>query len=255
MNIVICVPSYKRPENVEVLSYLPSAKIYVSESEYPEYKKHNPDANIVAVPDEFQGNVCRIRNKILDEEKGNAVCIVDDDLQFLGYFENREVHKLETEKDVMDFLYSYTVLSLDMGVKLWGINVNPGKQNYREYTPFSLTSYIGSPFSVHVDSDLRYDERFSLKEDYDLTLQHLNKYRKVLRVNKYFYQVRQMEQEGGCASYRNLDKETKQLQDLQKKWGTKIVKWDSLISSRSHSTRKIRRIDVNPIIQVPIKGI
>lgn len=255
MEIVICVPSYKRPENVEVLSYLPNAKIYVAEFEADEYRKHNQGANIVAVPNEFQGNVCRIRNKILDEEKGNAVCIVDDDLQHIGYFEGREVHKLETESDVMSFLYKYTVMALDMDVRLWGINVNPDKQNYREYTPFSLTSYIGSPFSVHVDSPLRYDERFPLKEDYDLTLQHLNKYRKVLRINKYFYQVRQMEQEGGCATYRNLDRELDQLKELQKKWGKKIVRFDSLVSSKSHSTRKIRKIDVNPIIQAPIKGI
>jgi hypothetical protein len=41
------------------------------------------------------------------------------------------------------------------------------------------------------DNDIRYDERIPLKEDYDLSLQHLNKFRKVLRFNKYFYKVKQ----------------------------------------------------------------
>jgi hypothetical protein len=146
-------------------------------------------------------------------------------------------------------------LAIDWDIKFWGIQVNPDKQCYREYTPFSLTSYVASPFGVHLGHSIRYDERLSLKEDYDFTLQFLNQYRKILRVNKYFYKVKQMEQEGGCAVYRNVGEEKRQLELLQKKWGKKIVKFDTLGNSRSHSSNKIRRFDVNPVIIVPIKGI
>ena len=48
--------------------------------------------------------------------------------------------------------------------------------------------------------------------------------RKILRVNKFFYEVKQSEQKGGCATYRNFKKNSK-------------------------------RIDYNPIIKAPIKGI
>lgn len=255
--IVIAVPSYKRPNNVDVLKYIPSARIYVSESEYPAYHSSYPDFDIKAVPDKFQGNLCRIRNKILDDEMadGNIVCIVDDDLSFIGYFENCISFKLLDEDEVYSFLAKYSLMAMDLGVHLWGINVNPDKQNYREYTPFSLSSYIGGPFMVHIDTDLRFDERLPLKEDYDFTLQNLNKYRKVLRVNKYFYNVKQMEQAGGCATYRNLEREKEQLSELQKKWGNKIVRSESLNSSRSHSTKKKRNFDVNPIIYPPIRGV
>jgi len=255
MKVVIACPSYKRPNGVDTLAYLPSTKVYVSASEFEAYKKNYPKANIISVDPKFQGNLCRIRNYILDDNKGDIVCIIDDDLKFLGYFEKNTVVKLTCEADVISFLIKYSNLALDLGVKLWGINISPDKQNYREYTPFSLTSYIGGPFMVHLDTDLRFDERFPLKEDYDFTLQNLNKYRKVLRVNKFFYSVKQVEQVGGVAEYRNLDEEKRQLKELQKKWGNKIVQTDSLENSRSHSSTKKRNVDINPIIRVPIKGV
>lgn len=252
--IIVCAPSYKRPK-VETLDYLPSTKIYVAESEAEEYRKNNNPESIVAVPDRFQGNLCRIRNKILDDNKGKIVCLIDDDLKEIGYFENRKRFILKTEGEFMNFLTRYSILAHELGVKLWGINVNQDKQCYREYTPFSMISYIGGPFMVHMDTDLRFDERLPLKEDYDFTLQNLNKYRKVLRINKYHYTVKQSEQAGGCAAYRNIEKEKEQLNLLQKKWGREIVKTDSLTNSRSHKSEKLRRFDINPIINAPISGV
>lgn len=227
----------------------------MAQSQFDEYKTENPEANIIAVEDKFQGNVSKIRNRILDLEAGNVVCIVDDDLKYIGYWENRELHKLESEAEVMGFLYKYTVLALDLGVKLWGIAVNKDKQVYQEQRPFSTVSYIGSPFMVHIDPELRFDENLSLKEDYDFTLQNLNKYRKVLRVNKFHYLVRQAEQAGGVADYRSLDEEKRQLALLQKKWGSKIVREDKLGSGKGRKSNKNRAFDFNPKLSVPIRGI
>ena len=107
--------------------------------------------------------------------------------------------------------------------------------------------YIGSPFSAHLkESDIRYDLNLPLKEDYDLTLQHIQKYGGCLRVNYASYNVKQAEQEGGCATMRNTEVEKKQFFDLQKKWGRDIIKRDN--SSK-------RSFDFNPIIKVPIKGM
>lgn len=253
MKIKICVPSFKRPL-VETLKYLPSAEVYVAKSQEKEYKEANPNANIVAVEDKFQGNVCLIRNKILDDNKNDIVCIVDDDLSKISYWQNKQEIPLLNEDEVYKFLYKYTVLAIDLGVKFWGVNINKDKQVYREYSPFSLTSYIASPFGVHIASPIRYDERLPLKEDYDLTLQHLLKYRKVLRINKYFYSVKQHSQVGGCASYRSISEELSQIKLLQKKWGKNIIKIDT--SERSHNLTKTKsKIDINPILQSPIKGI
>lgn len=254
--ITVNAPSYRRAGGVDVLDYLPYCRIWVAESEVEEYKEMNKGANIISVPDSVQGNVCRVRNHILDKEyeRGvDAVCIIDDDLRRVSYFEGMETFDIDSD-NFMWFLGKHTVLAIDAGVRLWGINVNSDKKAYREYSPFSFLSYIGAPFSVHVKSDIRYDEGLPLKEDYDLTLQHLNKYRKVLRVNKFHYVVKQggsgSGQTGGCASYRNLKKEKEQLELLQKKWGSDIVQID-----KSNWSDGKEKIDINPIIRAPIRGI
>lgn len=255
MKISVCCPSYKRPK-VKTLDYLPFCKVYVDCKEYEDYKKANPEgANIVSVPEGIQGNLCRIRNYILDQELAeNDVClIIDDDLGGLFFFEGLKEYKVEAE-EFLTFLEKYSLMAKDMGAKFWGVNCNSDPQCYREYTPFSTTSYIGGPFQCFLkDNDLRYDESLPLKEDYDMTLQQLNKYRVVLRVNKYHYKCEQSTNAGGCATYRNIEREKEQLRMLQKKWGTKIVKIDK--SDRSHSSTKVKKIDYNPVITCPIKGV
>jgi len=260
MKISINAPSYKRANGVDVGKYIPNVNIWVCETEYDEYVEANPDLNIIPVPAGVQGNLCRIRNYILDTEFRlgfDAVCLVDDDLAYIGYFEKNARVRLEVQQ-VEDFIRRYAIMADEFGIKLVGVNVGNDKQFYREYTPFNFVAYIGGPFSIHIKNDLRYDERLPLKEDYDLSLQHLNKYRKVLRLNKFFYSVKQggsgSGQTGGCAVIRNLEKENQQFELLQKKWGSKIVKkHDS--SNVNHVTTKVKKFDLNPILNIPIKGV
>lgn len=255
MKVSICIPSYKRPK-VETLDYLPMAKVFVDEGEYQDYIEVNPKENIVSVPSGVQGNLCRIRNYILDHEfeKGaDVVLIVDDDMQGVYRWENKEKYKIPTEEFEW-MVKKYSVMARDLGAYFWGINIASDKMFYREYTPFSMVSYIGGPFQAFLKGgELRYDENFPLKEDYDMTLQQLNRYRKVLRVNSHFYQVKQSEQIGGCAVYRNYQEEERQLIAFQEKWGSHIVKLDK--SDSLTLKKKKVRIDYNPIIKVPIKGV
>jgi len=257
MKISLCCPSYKRPY-VETLKYLPGCKVFVDESEYKEYKESNPKGSqITQCAKGVQGSVCRVRNYILDVEFENGadvVVIVDDDLKGLYYWEQKEA-KVLTGEMFFTFVEKYSIQAADIGAFFWGVNINQDKQVYREYTPFSTTSFIGGPFQCFLKGGgLRYDEHLPLKEDYDMTLQQLNKHRVVFRVNKYFYAAKQSVQKGGCAAYRNIDKEIQQLKALQKKWGKDIVKVDR--SKRSHNLKKEKKSeDYNPIIRAPIKGV
>lgn len=259
LKIVIACPSYKRPK-VETLDYIPWCRVYVDEAEYPAYVKANPKgADIVSCKKGIQGNLCRIRNHIIREELekngADVLLIIDDDMRGIFYFEHNEAHKLETDQ-VVDFIAKYSICAKELGAYFWGVNVNADKQCYREYTPFSTVSYIGGPFQCFLKgNDCYYDEALPLKEDYDMTLQQLNKHRVALRVNKFYYQVKQAENEGGCATYRNFDREKSQLMALRRKWGSDIVHIDK--SCRSHKSEKVRgnTFDFNPVIIVPIKGV
>lgn len=256
-NISVCVPSYKRPDAVGTLDYLPFAKVYVDESEYKNYKANYKNSEIVSCPTGIQGNLCRIRNYILDTEFKNGadvVLLLDDDLKGVYRFENNQANMIQTD-DFLGFVDKYSLLCSEFGFYFWGLNVNPDKQNYREYTPFSTVSYIGGPFQCHLKgSEIRYDEKLFLKEDYDMTLQHCDRYRGALRLNAFHYQAKQSVNVGGQANFRNRDIEEEQNLLLQMKWGGDIVKRD--LSDRSHNSKKKKKhVDYNPVINIPIKGV
>lgn len=259
MKISINCPSYKRPK-VETLKYLPFVKVWVDHKEYDDYIKLNPgfEENIISCPEGIQGNVSRIRNYILDEEFKNgmdAVCIIDDDMDGIYRFEKEGDYaysqKLVSAEEFYDFLNKGCILCNEFGFKLWGVNLNKDALNYKHCLPFNTKAVILGPFSVHMNNPIRYDENLPLKEDYDIAIQHLNKYRGILRLNKYHYNCKQSKQKGGCATYRNYEREEQQLKLLQKKWGSNIVKRDKTNKGKKEKIR----IDYNPIIHIPIKGI
>lgn len=263
MRISVCCPSYKRPK-VETLKYLPFLKVYVDTKEYQDYIESNKgfENNIVECPKGIQGNVSRVRNYILDCEfksGADAVCIVDDDLKGIYRYnvDEKTLYGYVKEKiekdDFIEFIEKYTEICKDLGYNLWGVNCNSDALSYRHYTPFSLTSIVLGPFSVHLkESEVRYDEELPLKEDYDLAIQHLNKYRGILRLNGYFYDCKQSENKGGCATYRNMEREREQFELLRKKWGSEIIKYDK---GKRAGSNKQKMFDYNPIISIPIKGV
>lgn len=262
MKISVNAPSYKRADKVLTLNYLPYCRIWVDEGEADAYRRNYPKADIVACPSGVQGNLCRIRNYILDKEfeRGmDVVLIVDDDLGKLERYKKSakslfgyEKEKIEAD-ELLLLIEKYSIMAMDIGAYFWGVMCNPDAMSYRHCTPFSTTAYIGGPFQCHIKgSILRYDESLPLKEDYDMTLQHMNKYRCVLRVNYIHYICKQSENMGGCAMYRNREREEQQLTALENKWGSKIVRRDK--SNKGHST-KMKFEDYNPIIKIPIKGV
>ena len=240
--ILFFAPSYKRPDDVITHKYLPFVTYVVAEFEADKYLANN--YKVWVVPDKAQGNLCRIRNHILDNAKSKKVIIVDDDMSFIGRWNQQKAKKLNAD-EVFEFSENAFNLCNDLNIKYWGMNLLPDKGAYREYTPFSFTNYIGGPFQAFNDLDLRYDENLPLKEDYDLSLQVLNKYRKTLRFNAYHYGVKQHINKGGCADYRTKKREEEQFFLLQKKWGNKIVTRDK--SSKGW--------DLNPIVKIPIRGV
>lgn len=259
MKISVNCPSYKRPY-VETLEYLPFCKVWVDHKEYEDYIKANPglEENIISCPEGIQGNVSRIRNYILDQEFKNGadvVCIVDDDLKGIYHFEVKDGYAyndvLVTAEEFLDFIEKGTILCEDFGFKLWGVNLNKDSLNYIHRQPFNTKAIILGPFSCHLKNEIRYDEDLPLKEDYDLAIQHLNKYRGILRLNKYHYNCKQSINPGGCATYRNYDREKQQFEALQHKWGSKIVKQDRTSKSKKEKVN----MDYNPIIKIPIKGV
>ena len=235
-------PSYKRAKGVTTQENYPFVKYVVAEFEAEEYLKQGLDCWVV--PDSAQGSVARIRNYILDNADTEKIVMLDHDMTGVARWEKQKANRLDPGA-MQEFCEMGFQMADDLKIKYWGMNMLSDKGAYREYTPFAFKSCILGPFQAFNNLDLRYDEKLPLKEDYDLSLQVLNKYRKTLRFNAYHYIVKQHTNTGGCADYRTIQYEKDQMAALVRKWGSKIVKQD--FSSKGY--------DINPIIKVPIGGV
>jgi len=243
---MIAIPSYKRHDNCQTAKYLKKAVIFCHEFEVKDYEKCN-DNLVVSIPDELQGKgMGIIRNYILDHSD-EEVLMMDDDVSYVGLYDKGILIKLN-EQEVYDFIESGFRMCRELGTTLWGVNLQSDKKFYREYSPFSLTSVVLGPFfGVINDHDLRFDEDLGLKEDYDFSIQVANKYRKILRFNKYHYSCGHIKLKGGCASYRTMQKEHDQAIAFQKKWGSSII----TIQRKTQGGN----LSINPVVFLPIKGI
>ena len=94
MKVKFFAPSYKRSQKSITQINYPNVKIVVRESEAEEYIKNGND--IVVCPDSAQGNLCRVRNWILDNLCDDADCIVivDDDCSYIGRWEEQSQSNL-----------------------------------------------------------------------------------------------------------------------------------------------------------------
>lgn len=244
----IYAPTYKRAKLCKTHKYLKEVVYVVRESEAKDYEGVHDKLWIV--PDSAQGNLCRVRNYILDHAEEDNILLIDDDIKHFGRWNGNVQVKLN-EQEVYNMVQEGFQLAEDLDVVFWGINCLADKGAYREYTPFGTCQYIGGPFQAHRNNPLRYDEVIYLKEDYDMSIQVLNKYRKNLRLNMYHYVCEQATLAGGCADYHTIAREKEHNNMLQKKWGSKIVRFDK----SNKSSGKHKTYDINPIINVPIKGV
>lgn len=249
MTPLLLAPSYQRAAFAKTHRYLP-VRYVVAESEAPAYEERQ--LPVLPCPDAAQGNLCRVRNWILDYAKDQPVLILDDDLDYIGAWFGSTRKKL-TGDEAMAMIERGFELADEWGARFWGINCHDDKAFYREHTPFSTVNYIGGPFQAHLRNELRYDVELPLKEDYDMTLAVLNRYRTALRLNWYFYRSDQHQSPGGCAAYRTVEAERSQFLALQRKWGSAIVRPGRPYQFKNR--RRIPALDINPTIHVPIKGV
>ena len=82
MRVKFYAPSYKRPQKSITQINYPNIKLVVRESDAEEYINNEND--IIICPDNAQGNLCKVRNWILDnlfDEDTDCIVLLDDDIK------------------------------------------------------------------------------------------------------------------------------------------------------------------------------
>jgi hypothetical protein len=226
LKILIAVPTYKRAGNVPTLDLFDEPVLFVDSFEMDAYRKAHPNATIV----EYVGNpgLTPKLNFILKyarENKYDAIIKVDDDFREMAYYGDgiATTYRGESRERIYQVCERLVVMAKDANIPLFSFLQIGDVRKFNPNSPFSLfaTLKLGI-YGMLVDNDLWFDERFKLKQDIDMCLQVLMKYRKVLIENRYSFHCKPtMGNPGGCSDYRNRPTEDKIMELLRSKWGSK----------------------------------
>ena len=225
MNVII--PSFKRSENLIGKDYFFMAKYCVPKSQEEDYIKQVGKDRVIVLPDAEDGDIIKKRNWILNNIP-RPLIMIDDDVKNIQFWNDRKENYLSKEfpKELLNDLFKELVnMAEQFDVKLFGLSQNQDDRQYREFLPFSLSNLILGPFQGHLEHDMIFDKRVGTKDDYDMALQHLNKYKKILRFNKYAYDCEHGDNKGGIVSYRSKEKEIEYCKAIMLKWGKKIIQY------------------------------
>jgi len=253
MMINVVSPSYKRADRLLGSGYFSMMRYVVRESQAESYIKSVGKDRVIVMPESADGNVTKARNWIL-RNLDRPLIMMDDDVKYIGYYEGRDRSnvsnrpKILHEHDLMEFFENSFTICDGIGSKMWGLSLNRDPISFDEWLPFSLGRIILGPFSGHLEHDIFYDESCDHKEDYDFALMMLNKYRKIFRWNKFFYECEHGDNVGGCVARRSFDYELQQCRRIEKKWGTDIIRYEE---NPTKVTHLLNAKNVN----VPIKGV
>lgn len=247
--IHVAIKSYKRAGRVKTLMVAPFAHVWIPESQEDEYLEFYDPDQIVTIPDELDGNLCRKQNAILDRSPCEWTLILDDDITGIGCWDLGDHFYLSPE-EVEYLIIQGFILADDLGVELWGIHQGRDELWYETFQPFHLLAPILGPFHGHLSPSIRYDESVLGKDDYDFWLQNVRKHRKTLRLDKYHYLHDHGKEPGGFVSMRSMEAEEAGVMRMREKWGDTVFKMGGSAGGKNATGKNI----LNSKIRIPIPG-
>ena len=163
------------------------------------------------------GNLIDSRNFALDHAFDQKhICVqLSDDLKKVttnsSFVDKSEKIPLT---QAIDFMVDK--LNTVSGLRLLG--VPPTANAFYAKTIYSKNTFcIGDALFVK-PSEPRFDTNLTLKEDYDFTLQHIQRYSVCARYQRFLWEFQHYSNSGGAVSYRDDDREQKNINYLLRKW-------------------------------------
>jgi hypothetical protein len=165
------------------------------------------------------GNLMDSRNFALEHSfKNNNICVqLSDDIKKVTTNKNfLKKRVVQLDEAIEDIVSKFKKIN---GVYLMGV---PPTDNFFFANKIVVENKfcIGDMLFIK-PNELRFDNQLTLKEDYDYTLQHIQK-AKVLRYQKYLFTFQHYSNKGGAVDIRNDKEEQKNIMILKSKWGDKV---------------------------------
>ena len=199
-----------------------------------DFEKLSDKYNCYLLPDGIQGNIARVRNYILNyarDEKIEKFAMCDDDISKVNKYDS-SLKGRKKEMNPVDYDYIIDRFSDVFYQKEncvgWSMNETDEPINYKGEIECNNACFMSGTFSVYFTDRItfEFDERLSLKEDYDFTLQALTNGKTIFKFKGLFYLPERitsgLKNFGGCSTYRTNEKEMEQIQLMKDKWGNLI---------------------------------
>ncbi len=211
----MAIPSYKRAQNVQNMRTLIGGEVtwIIHPQEEEEYRTAGAKSFL------FQKGLVDARNVALEAAfaLGLPCLMSDDDLKVLKVLgEDGKAHHSDFERYVTDFLKTAETTQAKL------VGVAPTNNPFYGSMKVSQNSFIIASLMMVFPSELRFDETCSMREDYDLTLQHLAKFGKVARCDWLLPEYQHYTNSGGLLGIRNEERNLALNNRLKEKWGAII---------------------------------
>jgi hypothetical protein len=212
MKFKVCVVTSKRAANVEKmlnrLQGVEDLSWFVGHGEGDEYFCHGA-RNVFE-----SGGLMDSRNAALEYAfaDGSACVQVSDDLG--------TIKDARTGQNMQCVQVARTLVDLcaERRVKLAGVAPTANAFYFNENRAYRNDGFIVGDLFAALPSEPRFDTALRLKEDYDFTAQHLDKYGAVVRAEWVLATFAHRSNKGGAVDYRTEELEQQAIERLQSKW-------------------------------------
>jgi hypothetical protein len=180
-----------------------SATVFVPALEAQAYRDAGA-TNVVEVPDSVRG-ITATRNWILDNANDPWVVFLDDDVKSAGWRQmlaTRAASIPITEQDFLAEAVKLFEVCEAVGYRVWGSATESSAQSVHPYRPFVWRGYVTASCMGIINRGLRFDERFKVKEDYEICLRCLKEDGGIVGARYWFWENDHWGADGGCKDYR-----------------------------------------------------
>lgn len=202
--VITCI-STQRAENVpHIQRHFPESEIvfFISKNESKSYKMYGAKEVF-----ECERNICSARNAAFMYAKSlGKYCVqTSDDLQAISVVENGKKKKCTAYDAIEDMINEMERSSC----LLSGVSITDNLLNYKK--DYSYDKLIVNDLIVlSPQNEILYDTGAFLKEDYDMFILQMQRYKKVLRADKFLCRFPHRENKAGANTYRTYETEKKQ---------------------------------------------
>lgn len=228
--IHVCIPSRGRADRVLVTNAIDHAVLFVAESQAAEYRKHNPNNEIVVHPDDIELRYPIMKWQWMMDYYGGNVCFVDDDIDKMVNMTPAKRSVDLTPEQAWERIQVTGWAAKDTDCYMFGFNKSADPRNYNGLRPIRMSGCVwmcgmgilpGSKLFLQPEDD---------EGELFISLLNAFYYRKVFVDERFSFNEpanATYRDTGGSATTRNLEALRRSLEILQSSFGSDIVQLKS----------------------------